>query len=158
MGYIFFKFYFLSTVHENISIWTLKLIPCIITLLILAMLSNNFNFRTLDIQSCKFPPTNTYLYWSLLSISLAVIYICRNSRSSKFEKNLKYIEFIGKNSIYFYFAQGISSSLLYYILPIVDVKIWFIRFIILAIFNIIFTLFLGFSMKKAIDAFIVIKK
>jgi surface polysaccharide O-acyltransferase-like enzyme len=63
------------------------------------------------IQSHKFPPDIVYLLLSCFSLSLVLFY------AKRFEPRQGVVTFIGQNAIYFYFAQGISSSIVCWIVP-----------------------------------------
>ena len=62
------------------------------------------------INKNKFPPKVPYIIWALFSLTtLFVLY----NRLKITKEN--FITYIGKNAIFFYFAQGISSSLVYFL-------------------------------------------
>ena len=58
----------------------------------------------------KFPPKIPYIVWSLLS--LVTIFVLYNRL--KITKD-NFINYIGKNAIFYYFAQGMSSSMVYFV-------------------------------------------
>jgi hypothetical protein len=60
----------------------------------------------------KFPPKIPYIVWSLLS--LVTIFVLYNRL--KITKD-NFINYIGKNAIFYYFAQGMSSSVVYFLIP-----------------------------------------
>jgi hypothetical protein len=62
------------------------------------------------INKNKFPPQIPYIIWAQFSlVTLFVLY----NRLKITKEN--FITHIGKNAIFFYFAQGISSSLVYFL-------------------------------------------
>lgn len=62
------------------------------------------------INKLKFPPRLPYIVWSFLSLFMVTL------GYKRFEmKKQNLLTYIGQNAIFFYFAQGISSSLIYYI-------------------------------------------
>jgi hypothetical protein len=62
------------------------------------------------INKNKFPPQIPYIIWAQFSlVTLFVLY----NRLKITKEN--FITYIGKNAIFFYFAQGISSSLVYFL-------------------------------------------
>ncbi|WP_419869449.1 acyltransferase family protein [Chryseobacterium sp. CT-SW4] len=99
-------------------------------------------FYTISKQ--KFPPRIPYIIWTLFSIvTLFVFY----NRLKINKENL--ITFIGKNAIFFYFAQGISSSLIYFIVVPLNNKLpWWILMIIIYIANIILAYLIAIALKK----------
>ena len=106
-----------------------------------------FNLGITSIQMIKFPPFLPYLFFSLISIIL-FLYLKDNLKIRKTNR----IVYIGKNAIYFYFSQGVSSSFLYDIYPyLVDMNIFF-KFTILLIVNIgltfVFATFLSRTYKR----------
>ena len=80
-------------------------------------------------SNAKAPPILTYAAFSLIVI-LASIY-CKHIVT---EHNA--LTWIGQNSLMFYFAQGISSSILYYMIPFFERWDWPIRFIVCAVINV----------------------
>lgn len=87
----------------------------LLELIAVSLLCLVFSSLHLDItafQTTKFPPSFPYLFVSLPSLILCW-YLFRHLKIQKENK----LNYIGKNAIYFYFMQGISASLLYFILP-----------------------------------------
>lgn len=90
------------------------------------------------INKQKFPPKIPYIIWSFLSLILVFVWYhrLRIHRESV-------ITYIGKNAIFFYFAQGISSSLVYFIIPYFKGNMhWSLLLIIIFIINVILAFFL----------------
>lgn len=85
-----------------------------ITIIITFILFKGFKYRIVDIQEIKFAFSIVYLPFSFISI---ILFWYLKDRLNIKDKNP--INYIGKNAIWFYFAQGISSSLLYNIYPYV---------------------------------------
>ena len=75
------------------------------------------NINGLDLQRAKFPPTIIYGLASLIFITLT-IYI----RPFLADNSFKWVQHVGKNAIYYYFSQGISSSLIYYWVDVAVLK------------------------------------
>ncbi|MDR3286467.1 MAG: acyltransferase family protein, partial [Prevotellaceae bacterium] len=63
---------------------------------------------TILVRRQKFPPNIIYLAYSSFSLFLILVFKGR----LKFEKP-NFLTYIGQNAIFYYFAQGLSSSLLY---------------------------------------------
>ncbi len=68
-----------------------------------------------DIAGYKFPPRLPYIIWT--SFSLVTLFALRGRLVITKEN---FVTHIGRNAIFFYFAQGISSSLIFY--PVVLLK------------------------------------
>ena len=99
------------------------------------------------INKQKFPPKIPYIVWSFLSLS--IVFILYN-RLVLTKENL--LSFIGKNAIFFYFAQGISSSLVYLIIPIFKENLhWSILMILIFSINVLLAIIFAKILKK-IDA------
>lgn len=92
----------------------------------------------------KFPPKIPYIIWTLFSlVTLFVLY-----NRLKISKE-SFITHIGKNAIFFYFAQGISSSLVYFIVvPLQGKMPWWILMIFIYIINVILAFFIAEGLKK----------
>jgi len=99
------------------------------------------------INKQKFPPKIPYIIWSLFSLTtLFVLY-----NRLKIVKN-NFICYIGKNAIFYYFAQGISSSLIYFIVVSFKETIHWVPFMIgVYLINIVLAVGIAEVLKK-IDA------
>lgn len=99
-------------------------------------------------NKAKFPPKLLYIFWS--SFSLVTLFVLYNRLKISKES---FITYIGKNAIFFYFAQGISSSLVYFIVVgLKDKMQWWILMIIIYLINILLAVIIAEGLKK-IDAF-----
>lgn len=95
----------------------------------------------------KFPPKWSYMVY--LSFCLLTLFVGYNRL--KVEKN-NLITYIGKNAIFYYFAQGISSSLIYFmVIPFKDKMAWYILLPLIFIINLAMAIGLAEILKK-IDA------
>jgi fucose 4-O-acetylase-like acetyltransferase len=96
------------------------------------------------INKNKFPPKVPYIIWSLFSlVTLFVFY----NRLKVTKEN--FVTYIGKNAIFFYFAQGISSSLVYFlVVPLKEKMSWWILMILIYIINIILAFIISGGLKK----------
>ncbi len=92
----------------------------------------------------KFPPKIPYIIWCLFSlVTLFVFY----NRLKITKENV--ITYIGKNAIFFYFGQGISSSLIYFLVdPMKQNMPWWILMIIIYPVNIILAFIISAGLKK----------
>lgn len=92
----------------------------------------------------KFPPKIPYIIWTFFSlITLFVLY-----NRLKITKD-NFITHIGKNAIFFYFAQGISSSLVYFaVVPLQEKMPWWVLMITIYIANIGLAFIIAEGLKK----------
>lgn len=92
-------------------------------------------------QANKFPPSIIYLWYSLITILIAVY--CR-----KFYRNKAgFINYIGKMAIWYYFSQGISSSILFYFVPLVNAG-WILKFLIMLTLNLVMAITIAELFKR----------
>ncbi len=99
------------------------------------------------INKNKFPPKIPYIIWTLFS--LTTLFVLYNRLKIKKEN---FITHIGKNAIFFYFAQGISSSLVYFlVVPLKENMPWWLLMIIIYGINIILAFIISAGLKK-VDA------
>ena len=92
----------------------------------------------------KFPPKIPYIVWSF--VSLAMVFIFYNRLKIQKENLLSYI---GQNAIFFYFAQGISSSLVYFFIPVFRENLhWFVLMILIYALNILLAVIIAKFLKK----------
>ena len=128
-----------------------KIIPLLygIFFLILAFLAWNYGKEyLLKMNKAKFPPKLLYIFWS--SLSLITLFVLYNRLKITKES---FITYIGKNAIFFYFAQGMSSSLVYFlVVPLKDKMSWWILMIIIYLINIGLAVIIAQGLKK-VDAF-----
>ena len=96
------------------------------------------------INKQKFPPQIPYIAWSLLS--LVTVFVLYNRL--KITKD-NFINHIGRNAIFFYFAQGISSSLVYFIVvPLKENMHWAILMVLVYVVNVILAILIAELLKK----------
>ncbi len=97
------------------------------------------------INKQKFPPQMPYIVWSLLSlITVFVLYNRLKITKDTFINN------IGRNAIFFYFAQGISSSLVYFIVvPLKGNIHWAVLMVLIYVINVILAILIAEVLKKA---------
>ena len=95
----------------------------------------------------KFPPKIPYIIWSLFSIAILFVLYNRLKISKP-----NFINYIGKNAIFYYFAQGMSSSLIYFIVvPLKDNMNWVALMILIFVINVILAIILAEFLKKVDD-------
>ncbi len=124
-----------------------KIIPVLYGTLILILA---FIFLTegkelfMRMNKAKFPPKLLYIFWS--SFSLVTLFVLYN-RLKIGKKSI--VTFIGKNAIFFYFAQGISSSLVYFIaVPLQDSMPWWVLMILIYLINVALAFAIAVALKK----------
>lgn len=94
----------------------------------------SFNYDISHLQNLKMSMNFLYPLISLPSLFL-VIYL-----RDKFEysnKLCQLINFVGKNAIFMFFAQGLSSSLLFKIVSLVNIKLLGLKIFVMFVINII---------------------
>lgn len=95
------------------------------------------------INKQKFPPKLPYIIWS--AFSLTTLFVLYNRLKISKES---LITFIGQNAIFFYFAQGISSSLVYFIVTALKDRMhWAVLMVLIYIINIILAFFIAKFLK-----------
>lgn len=87
-----------------------------------------------DVQSAKFPPSLKYGFVSLFAIFIA------KSFDGKYKNRKCFLEHIGRNAIFYYFGQGIGSSINYYVINVLQIQYWFVKWILTYIVNIAITI------------------
>lgn len=113
-------------------------------ILILLLTFYFLNIGINSIQNIKFPPSVPYLIFSNLSIMLTW-YL---KDKLKIIDNNK-INYIGKNAIFYYFAQGISSSLLYVIIARFPLHNSIIKFICMLVTNFVLATIIAIFLEKS---------
>lgn len=79
----------------------------------------------------KFPPRLLYIFW--ISFSMITLFALYNRWKIKKDN---YINYIGRNAIFFYFAQGMSSSVIYFaVVPLQDKVSWPVLLILIFFLN-----------------------
>lgn len=97
------------------------------------------------INKNKFPPKIPYIIWTLFSLVTLFVFYNRLKVSKE-----SFVTYIGKNAIFFYFAQGISSSLAYFlVVPLKENMPWWILMILIYLINIILAFIIAAGLKKA---------
>ncbi len=96
------------------------------------------------INKQKFPPKTPYILWSLFSlVTLFVFY----NRLKIHREN--FICHIGRNAIFYYFAQGMSSSMIYFaVVPLKDRMNWVVLMILIYILNVLLAILIAEGLKK----------
>lgn len=113
-----------------------------------------FDIPVTDLQSAKFPPHLMYLAASLLCI-IIVLYI----KNTKLKKENVYLIHIGQNAIFYFFAQGVGSSLIYTCVSKFQIDNWLLKWLAVFLCNLVITCILAEILRITYHFFIsVIKK
>ena len=94
-----------------------------------------------NLQAAKFPPHIIYFAASMLSI-LSCLYFRKYTGNGIAEK-CKFIRFLGKNSLCFYFSQGIGGSFIYRFSYLADSLGWVATMLLLFLINLAVTVVCG---------------
>ena len=111
--------------------------------LIMILLFKLGGYSLIDLQKLKFPPSIYYISASLPGIVL--FWYLKDKLKIK-ENNP--INYIGKNALFFYYSQGISSSLLILIQPYIKLGNPYFKFILMAIINITLAIIIGVILNE----------
>ena len=97
------------------------------------------------INKQKFPPRIPYIVWMLPAlVTVAVLY-----KRLKI-KNGNLVTYIGQNAIFYYFAQGVSSSLIYFmVVPLSERMHWVALLILAYVINVLLAIGIAEVAKKA---------
>lgn len=100
------------------------------------------------INKQKFPPKIPYIIASMLSlITVSVFYNRVNIAKDSF------ITYVGKNAIFYYFAQGISSTIIYFVVEeFKDSWHWSVLLTVSYVLNVVLAIFIAEILKK-IDSY-----
>lgn len=128
-----------------------KWIPILFGIWFLVLLLLFWDFgkdHLMRMNKFKFPPKLLYIFWSGFSlITLFVLY----NRLKITKPN--FITSIGTNAIFYYFAQGMSSSLVYFIvIPLKDSITWYVLMILIYVINILLAIIIVQFLQK-VDQF-----
>jgi len=124
-----------------------KIIPVLYGIVALALVWMFFFYGNeifYKINRNKFPPKIPYIIWTLFSLVTLFVFYNRLKITKE-----SFVTHIGRNAIFFYFAQGISSSLVYFLVaPLKDSMPWWILMILIYIINIILAFVISGGLKK----------
>ena len=127
-----------------------KMIPVLYGLVGLALVWMFWNYGGeifYKLNKQKFPPKIPYIIWTLFSlVTLFVFYNRLKIEKPNFFTN------VGQNAIFFYFAQGMSSSLVYFlVVPMKDLMPWYLLVLIIYPVNIPLAVVISKGLKKVDD-------
>ena len=116
----------------------------IVTVAVMKLSAYIFGKSLVNLQDVKFPPHVVYLFASLFGIWLALFF----KNKIKYGIVGKMVLWVGQQSIWFYFAQGISSSLLYSLEAKMEIKYWFVKLGVFFGTNLVMAVMLAFLLSN----------
>lgn len=148
VGYtVFYLMVFLVAYQLKNKKLTNSQVLLLIGFVVLSLVGMFWNYGTnifYKLNKQKFPPKIPYIVWSF--VSLAMVFIFYNRLKIQKENLLSYI---GQNAIFFYFAQGISSSLVYFFIPVFRENLhWFVLMILIYGLNVLLAVIIAKFLKK----------
>lgn len=124
-----------------------KIIPVLYGVVALALVWMFFFYGNeifYKINRNKFPPKIPYIMWALFSLVTLFVFYNRLKITKE-----SFFTHIGRNAIFFYFAQGISSSLVYFlVVPLKGTMPWWTVMILIYIINIFLAFMISGGLKK----------
>ncbi len=137
--------YLIGYLSRNFKIDLKKtFIYAIVNLCLLLIVFKVNNLTINNLQNIKFPPSFPYLF--IAAFQIILFWYLKDKLKIK-KSNV--INYVGKNAIFYYFAQGVSSSLLFIILNYIKISNIYLTFIILLIINIILTSIIAIFLEKS---------
>ena len=148
VGYtVFYLMVFLVAYQLKNKKLTNSQVLLLIGFVVLSLVGMFWNYGTnifYKLNKQKFPPKIPYIVWSF--VSLAMVFIFYNRLKIQKENLLSYI---GQNAIFFYFAQGISSSLVDFFIPVFRENLhWFVLMILIYGLNVLLAVIIAKFLKK----------
>jgi len=149
LSYFFFYMFFYILGNE-LKDKQLNVIPFILlsifTIVSLICINKLTDINVLQIEGNKFPPNFVFLLWSLFGVYI-VTFLKKYFKNCK--KNI--ISIAGQNSIYIFFAQGIGSTILYWVSKYIGFD-WYYKIIIMFAINLGITTIITIILKFILDA------
>lgn len=124
-----------------------KMIPVLYSIVALALVGMFSYYGTeifYKLNKNKFPPKLPYIIWTMF----AVVTLFVGYNRLKINKQ-NFLTYIGNNAIFFYFSQGISSSLIYFlVVPLKEDLNWVLLLILVYAVNIGLAVVIAEILKK----------
>lgn len=99
------------------------------------------------LNKSKFPPRAPYIIWTFFSLATLFFFYNRLKITKE-----NFVTYIGKNAIFFYFGQGISSSLVYFlVVPMKELMPWWGLMVIIYVINVALAFIIAAGLKKFDD-------
>ncbi|WP_026523806.1 acyltransferase family protein [Butyrivibrio sp. MB2005] len=138
--------FYLSKSDSGLKLSRMKLVRDVVIILIGAIVTNYLQHLPIyNIQAAKFPPSPKYGIVSLLSIEIAIFV------QPFIKKGIIYklCAHVGRNAIYYFFAQGVGSSLIYYYVKHMDIEYWIVKWTGAFLINLALTIIIAELMGYA---------
>ena len=151
VGYVTFYLMIFLIAHQmkgkKIPAKVIPILYVIFAIAVFGVLSYYGQDITYKLNKNKFPPKIPYIVAASLSIVTVLVFYNR----LKITKD-SIVTYIGKNAIFYYFAQGISSSLVYFLVAaLVEDMHWAVLVVIVYVCNVLLAIGIAELLKK-IDA------
>lgn len=137
--FLFYSFFWMFGMNRKGMTKNIQQLICIVLLLIISTIFVSYlqGLPIYDLQSAKFPPSIKYGLVSLISVVIAKFF------DGKYTAKNNFIEHIGKNAIFYYFGQGIGSSVNYFMVNMINLNNWIIKWMLTYVINVIITIFIA---------------
>lgn len=122
--YLFYSFFWIfGLISHLFSVKGKKQLACVLCIVFIGYLLSVYLTRIPcdNLQQAKFPPQLPYFFASTLLVVFTMYF------EQYLKIHVRYLVHVGQNAFFYYIAQGIGSSLLYYILPKIHTRFWFIK-------------------------------
>jgi hypothetical protein len=125
--------------------WKISGLIFIIWFIVLFLIYQNLGYETImKMNKSKFPPKLLYIFWSIFSLTLLFTLYNRVKINTA-----NFITKIGNDAIFYYFAQGLSSSIVYFVVVALQEKTpWYLLMVFIFILNVILAVILAKFLKK----------
>lgn len=144
--YLFYSIFWwegLNMINKELSENQHKLTTLVRKIILIGLAVFLFNYLQdlplYDFQAAKFPPSPKYGVISLLSIEIA------KYAENRIKPGLIYAFFsrVGKKAIWYFFSQGVGSSLIFYYVRVIDSQNWLLKWLGALGINIIITVIIA---------------
>lgn len=144
-NFLFYGFFYVfGFISRNYRITNFRGLIIILFIILISIVGFKeiFNSNILIVQKLKFPPHIIYLLLSMIGIVIAIY-----MKGIILVENNNPIVKIGQKAIFYYFGQGISSSLLYLFVDKLNYR-WYFKFLICIFINIILAIIISESLYR----------
>ena len=141
--FFLFGFYYYKKIRLSKNV---KWLALILVLVSSSLLICHFIDIPFNLQSLKFPHRFYYVVASIISISITMLL-------SGLIKKEYFFNYLGKNALQFYLAEGIGSGLLLVILPKIQLQ-WPLKLSIAFVLNFIMTFIFAIAIKYILKYYI----
>jgi len=130
--FCFFGFFWMMGMNHvgKVRDWKRLLLVLVLAVAGICFFSYVQELKLSDIQSAKMPPTMKYLF-----VSLPIIFVTK-MYEPYYRGVLKWFEHVGRNAIFYFFAQGVGASLCYLLINKLHMG-WPLKWCIVLLFNLI---------------------